>query len=118
MLFRSGLLKWLVFTIPGTAEFCASVGYPAWTAYPVTALEVLGGAALVLGVYTRPLAAVMTLELLGAAQVHWANGWQFTNPDGGWEYPVFLAAACAALALLGDGALALKPSPRLPSAAR
>jgi|ERR1035437_768332 putative oxidoreductase len=111
MFLAHGLLKGLVFTLPGTAEFFASVGFPAWTAYPVTALEILGGLALVLGVYTRPLAAVLALELLGASQVHLANGWLFSNKDGGWEYPVFLAVACAVLALLGDGAWALKPSP-------
>lgn len=109
MFLSHGLLKWLVFTLPGTAEFFVSVGFPGWTAYPVTLLEIAGGAALVLGIYTRPLAAVLTLELLGAAKVHLANGWQFGNKDGGWEYPVFLAVACAGLALMGDGAFALKP---------
>lgn len=111
MFIAHGLLKWLVFTLPGTVEFFASVGFPGWTAYPVTALEIIGGAMLVLGVFTRPLAVVLAFELLGAATVHWANGWLFSNKDGGWEYPVFLALACAALALLGDGALALKPTP-------
>jgi len=45
--------------------------------------------------------------LLGAAWVHLPNGWVFSAPNGGWEYPVFLAAAAAAQALLGDGAYAL-----------
>jgi hypothetical protein len=31
------------------------------------------------------------------------NGWLFTAPKGGWEYPVFLAAAAIVQALLGDG---------------
>jgi putative oxidoreductase len=107
MFIAHGLTKLLVFTLPGTAEFFASVGFPGWTAYPVTALETLGGAALVVGVFVRPLAAVMAVELLGAAWVHLGNGWMFANKDGGWEYPVFLAAASAALALLGPGAFAL-----------
>lgn len=107
-----GLLNWLVFTLQGTAEFFASVGFPGWTAYPVTFLEILGGAALILGVVVRPLAAVLTVVLLGAATVHLSNGWLFSNKDGGWEYPVFLALACAALALLGEGAYALRPSRR------
>jgi putative oxidoreductase len=110
MFIAHGLLKWLVFTLPGTAEFFASVGFPGWTAYPVTFLEILGGAALILGVVVRPLAAVLTVELLGAATVHLPNGWLFSNKDGGWEYPVFLAVACAALALLGEGAYALRPN--------
>jgi putative oxidoreductase len=110
MFIAHGLLKWLVFTLPGTAEFFASVGFPGWTAYPVTFLEILGGAALILGVVVRPLAAVLTVVLLGAATVHLSNGWLFSNKDGGWEYPVFLAVACAALALLGEGAYALRPT--------
>jgi hypothetical protein len=32
-------------------------------------------------------------RLIGAATVHWGNGWVFTTPNGGWEYPVFRAAA-------------------------
>jgi putative oxidoreductase len=112
MFIAHGLTKWLVFTLPGTAEFFASVGFPGWTAYPVTALEVLGGVALIAGVYVRPLAAVLTIELLAAASVHVSNGWMFANKDGGWEYPVFLAVASAALALLGEGAFALRRASR------
>ena len=42
--------------------------------------------------------------------MHAGNGWLFTNEGGGWEYPVFLTVAAGAVALLGDGAYALKPS--------
>jgi putative oxidoreductase len=41
---------------------------------------------------------------------HGANGWVFSNKGGGWEYPAFCAAALIALALLGDGAMALRPA--------
>ncbi len=112
MFLAHGLLKLLVFTPAGTAQFFASVGFPAWTAYPVIAAEVLGGAMLVLGVFPRWVAAVLTVELIGATTVHLGNGWMFSNQNGGWEYPVFLALASLTLALLGDGALALKPSRR------
>jgi len=86
------------------------VGFPGWLAYPVIAAETLGGVLLVLGVFPRWIAAVLTLELAGAATVHLHNGWMFTAPAGGWEYPVFLAVSSLVLALLGDGAFALKPS--------
>jgi putative oxidoreductase len=36
----------------------------------------------------------------------------FTAPNGGWEYPAFLAFAAAAHALIGDGAYALANTPR------
>jgi putative oxidoreductase len=55
---------------------------------------------------------VAAVELFVASTVHFGNGWSFTNPNGGWEYPVFLAVAAAVLALTGDGAYALKGSLR------
>ena len=48
------------------------------------------------------------LFLLGAAWVHAPNGWVFSAPNGGWEYPVFLVMASVTQFLLGDGAWALK----------
>ena len=46
--------------------------------------------------------------------VHVGNGWVFTAPGGGWEYPLFLIVASVALALIGDGAFAISPSRPLP----
>jgi putative oxidoreductase len=43
--------------------------------------------------------------------VHAGNGWVFNAPNGGWEYPAFLAASALAQALAGDGALALRATP-------
>jgi putative oxidoreductase len=113
MFLAHGLTKLLVFTPAGTAKFFASVGFPGFLAYPVIAFEVIGGAMLILGVLPRWVAGLAAAELLVASTVHWGNGWAFAAPNGGgWEYPVFLAVTAAALALLGDGAWALKPSLR------
>lgn len=100
------LLKLLVFTLPGTAQFFASVGYPGALAHPVFALELVGGVALVAGVYARQVALLLLPVMLAAAKVHLANGWVFTAPGGGWEYPVFLAVASVVQWLVGDGAFA------------
>jgi putative oxidoreductase len=62
---------------------------------------------LIAGVHSRWVALALVPVLLGAAAVHWGNGWLFTAPNGGWEYPVFLAAAAVVQALLGDGKYAL-----------
>ena len=110
MFLAHGLTKLLVFTPAGTAGYFQSVGFPGWIAYPVIAFEVIGGAFLILGVFARWIAAISTVELLVASTVHFGNGWSFANTNGGWEYPVFLAAAALALALIGDGAWALKRS--------
>ncbi|MBE9608111.1 DoxX family protein [Chitinilyticum piscinae] len=101
------LLKWLVFTLPGTAQFFSSVGLPGWLAYPVFAAELLGGVALLLGFYARQVALLLLPIMLGAAYVHLGNGWVHTSPGGGWEYPVFLSLSLLALWLGGDGALGL-----------
>ena len=112
MFVAHGLLKLLVFTLPGTVEFFAAVGFPAWLAYPVTFAEIGGGALLILGVQTRAVSVALLPIVLGAISVHFSNGWVYTNANGGWEYAAFLSAAVIAQALLGDGAFALRLSRR------
>ena len=65
---------------------------------------------LMRGVSESLAGRVAVVQLLAASSVHFGNGWGFSNPNGGWEYPVFLAVAALVVALLGDGALALKPA--------
>ena len=105
-------LKFFVFTPAGTAQFFASLGLPGALAYVTLAWEVLGGLALILGLWPRLAALAMIPVLLGAiATVHGPAGFWFTNANGGWEYPALWAIALAAVALLGDGAGTVKPSP-------
>ncbi|MGB8856702.1 MAG: DoxX family protein [Burkholderiales bacterium] len=110
MFLAHGLLKFLVFTLPGTAGFFESVGFPGWTAYIVSPAEVLAGIALILGFQTRWVALASIPILLGSLFVHAGNGWVFSNAKGGWEYPLYLAATAAAVALLGGGRLAFSKS--------
>ena len=106
-------LKLVVFTPAGTAQFFASLGLPPALAYLTMAAEVLGGVALILGVYTRAVALALTPILLGAtATVHGPAGFFFTNANGGWEYPAFWTLALVTQALLGSGAYALGAAPR------
>jgi putative oxidoreductase len=106
------LLKLLVFTLAGTAQFFASTGLPGALAYPVFAAELLGGAMIVLGIYARQVSLVLIPILLGALWVHAPNGWVFTAPNGGWEYPAFLAIASLSQWLIGDGIGTLRCSNR------
>jgi len=109
MYLSHGLLKLLVFTVPGTAAFFTSIGLPGtWFAVLVIAAELIAGTLLLLGLRTRWIALLMLPVLAGAAWVHWPNGWVFSAPGGGWEYPAFLALASVVQALLGDGAYALR----------
>ena len=108
MFIAHALLKIMVFTLPGTVGFFESVGFPGWMAYLVVAAELGGGILLLLGIETRKVAYALIPVLLGAAYVHMGNGWLFSNANGGWEYPVFLAAATLVQALLGSGRYAIK----------
>ncbi len=107
------LLKLLVFTLPGTAQFFASVGLPGFLAYPVFGAELLGGLAILLGVYARQTALLLVPVMATATLVHLPNGWVFTAPGGGWEYPAFLIVASLAVWLNGDGVAAIRSSKRL-----
>jgi len=105
---HSVVLKLFVFTLAGTAGYFDSLGLPGQLAYVVFAAEAAGGVMLILGIQTRRVALALIPILAGAVWVHAGNGWVFSNPGGGWEYPVLLIVLTAIQALLGDGALALR----------
>jgi putative oxidoreductase len=107
MFVAHALLKLFVFTLPGTVQFFQSLGLPGALAYVTFAAELVGGVLLILGVGSRWVAAALLPFLVGAAWVHLGNGWLFSAPNGGWEYPLFLIVAAIAQTLLGDGAYAL-----------
>jgi putative oxidoreductase len=105
-------LKIFVFTPAGTAAFFGSLGLPPVLGYITIVWEVLGAVALILGVWPRVAAVALIPILVGAiATVHGPAGFFFTNPNGGWEFLALWIAGLAALALTGDGALALRPTP-------
>jgi putative oxidoreductase len=107
MFVAHALLKLFVFTLPGTAQFFQSLGLPGPLAYAVFAAELIGGVLLLAGLGTRWVAAALLPVLLGSTWAHVGNGWLFSSPNGGWEYPLFLTAAAVVQVLLGDGAYAL-----------
>jgi putative oxidoreductase len=107
---HSLILKWMTFTLAGTAQYFESLGLPGALAYATFWAELIGGILLVLGVQSRWVALALLPVLLGATWVHIGNGWVFSAQGGGWEYPLYLIVLSVAQALLGDGAYALKPS--------
>ncbi|MFT6910492.1 MAG: putative oxidoreductase [Oleiphilaceae bacterium] len=111
ILLAHGALKIFVFTIPGTVGFFGSLGLPAIVAYLTIFGEVVGGAALILGIYPRLVALLSLPILLGAAWVHSGNGWLFSNEGGGWEFPVLLVVLSIVVAIQGAGSFAIKKIP-------
>ena len=104
---HSLVLKYFMYTLPGTAQFFESIGLPGALAYLTFWAELLGGIALVAGFATRWVSLALIPILVGATWVHLGNGWVFSGANGGWEYPVFLIAVSLVQALLGDGAFAV-----------
>ncbi|MCI2395017.1 DoxX family protein [Aliiroseovarius sediminis] len=111
VLLAHGLLKLFVFTLPGTVAFFAGLGLPAIAAYLTVFAEVVGGVAILAGLYTR-LAALLSLPvLIGSLWAHIGNGWLFSGEGGGWEFPALLVALAVAVAIQGGGAFALRRLP-------
>ncbi len=115
--FLHGWQKLVDLGIPGVTEGFAQTGIPyaALTAPLVAYLELVGGAALMVGLFTRWISVPLAFNMLAAMTlVHWSGG--FFAPTG-IELPLILFAALATLALGGPGALALdyllaRPTPR------
>lgn len=112
---HSLVLKLVVFTLPGAAQFFASIGLPGWFAYVVFVAEGVGGMLLILGVQARWVALALVPILAGATWAHWGNGWMFGYENGGWEYPLYLTLLAICQFMLGDGRHALVPSRRVAS---
>lgn len=99
--------KLFVFGLAGTTGFMAQVGLPApaVAAAVVTAVELLGGLAVFLGLFTRWAAALLAINMLVAiVTVHIPAG--FFLPKG-YEFALTLLAANLSLLLLGSGPLSV-----------
>lgn len=112
MFLAHAALKYFVYTLPGTAQFFGSLGLPPVLGYLVFAAELVGGLAILAGVYARQVALALVPVLIGATWAHGGNGWLFTAQGGGWEYPAFLSVAAIAQYLIGEGAFALRRAGR------
>lgn len=101
--------------IPGVAGFFGMLGVPApeMAAVVVSLVELVGGMALVIGLFTRWVAIPLAIDMLVAALlVHIWGG--FFAPNGV-EMVLLPLAASIALVLAGPGALAVDGLPRKPA---
>ena len=104
ILLAHGWQKLNEYTVAGTAASFDKMGVPAPTAAATfaTAVEIVGGAALILGLLTPVVALLNTFNLLGAlVLVHAGNGVFVEN--GGYELVLALAAGLVVIAMLGAG---------------
>jgi len=103
-----GWQKFNEFTIPGTVGAFDGMGVPAAeVAAPVIAtLELVGGILLIVGLLTRPVAILLTLNMAVALFLVHAPAGVFVA-DGGYELVLALGAATLALFLVGPGRISL-----------
>ncbi len=85
-------------------QFVTSLGLPGWTAYLSAFAEFFGGILVLIGLFTRFAAFVICVDLsVAIAKVHFHNG---LMGQGGYEFPLALAALAFGLIFLGPGAIA------------
>ncbi len=84
-----------------------SFASPGWIYY-IGGLEFFGGLCLVLGLFTRPVAALFVGFMATAAIVaQYPNGWFWTRPGGGMEAPAIWGFICLLILIQGGGKLSL-----------
>ena len=103
-----GWQKFNEWTIAGTQASFAKMGVPAADvmAPAVAVLELAGGIALILGILTRVVGALLVVDMLGALFLVHAPAGVFAA-NGGYELVLLLAAASFALALTGAGRMSV-----------
>ncbi|MBR0648283.1 DoxX family protein [Roseomonas terrae] len=104
---HGGLLKLGTFGLAGTMGYFGSLGYPPVFGAIVIAAEIGAGVALIAGVGVRVVSLLALPIMIGATLLHVPNGWLFSAPRGGWEFPAFWTLLLLVQAGLGAGALAL-----------
>jgi putative oxidoreductase len=77
-------------------------------AYAVFFLETVGALCIMFGLFTRLFAAAIGVQFLIIVLIaHWAPGFPWNRPGGGWEYPAFWGLIIAAIGLRGGGPYSL-----------
>lgn len=77
-------------------------------AYVVFFLETVGAVCIMLGLFTRVFAVAIGIQFLVITFVaHWPQGFGWSNPRGGWEYPLFWGLIILAIGLRGGGPYSL-----------
>lgn len=89
-----------------TESFFATLGLNVFFVYLVALVELLGGFAMLLGVFARPAGLLLAIEMMFAITlVRFSAGFL-----GGYEYELTLLLASLGIATTGPGAYALMRS--------
>jgi len=93
--------------LEATGQWMSSIGFTPGLlmAFLAGSAEFFGGIAILLGVFTRPAAAVVSFTLLMAMTVHINNGLFVGN--NGYEFALSLLAISVYLLFIGAGSVSL-----------
>jgi putative oxidoreductase len=102
-----GGLKLFTMGIAGTTAMMAQMGvpFPQVNAVMVTGIEILGGLAIVLGLFTRVAGALLACDMLGVILIVKLRSGFFA--PRGLELELALLGACLTLALMGPGGVSI-----------
>jgi putative oxidoreductase len=91
---------------PVAANVLTPLGFPVpivW-AYFLGILEFFGAALMAIGLFTRPIALMLAVEMaIVTFAWHFGNGYFFSAPRGGYEYPLLLTILYFGIFLRGGG---------------
>jgi putative oxidoreductase len=86
-------------------QFVSSLGLPGWLAYASAVTEFFGGILVTAGLLTRCASIAILIDLgVAIVKVHWKNG---LLGNGGYQFPLALAAIAFALVFFGGGPMAI-----------
>jgi putative oxidoreductase len=102
------------FGLSGTADIMGKLGLPvpSLSAAIVIAAELVGGLAILSGLYARWAGVALAIEMLVAIPVARVHGGFFA--PYGFEFELTLLAACLTFAALGSGGVSLERMLRVP----
>ncbi len=105
--FLRGIGRPLVVGMEDVISGFVAKGFPIWTAYASTIIEIIGGIMLLLGTYTRFACLLLLPVSVGILVYHLPHGWVFHNAGGGWEYPQLIVVGLLATFMMGGGRFAV-----------
>ena len=91
--------------LPHFVQFIRSLGLPGWLAYVSAVTEFFGGILVIAGLFTRCVSLAILIDLCVVIwKVHWKRGFL---AQGGYEFPLAVAAIAFALIFFGAGPMAI-----------
>lgn len=94
--------------IDGIVGYFQSIGLPAFMAYTVAGIEVIGGIGIIVGLGTRYISIILAIIMLGAIiKVKFSAGFLGNGQIAGWELELLLLVIGVYFAVSGTRAISL-----------